>query len=67
MKSIYNFMLTANELNLIKESLVKERLATETETERHKQLTKLIDRVMVHDYRINKELTEGHLWKQVTI
>jgi hypothetical protein len=54
-------MLTANELNLIKESLVKERLATETETERYQQLTKLIDRVMVHDYRINKELTEGHL------
>ena len=54
-------MLTANELNLIKECLVKERLATETETERHKQLTKLIDRVMVHDYRINKELTEGQL------
>lgn len=61
MKSIYNFMLTANELNLIKECLVKERLATETETERHKQLTKLIDRVMVHDYRINKELTECQL------
>ena len=61
MKSIYNFMLTANELNLIKESLVKERLATEAETERHQQLTKLIDRVMIHDYRINKELTEGNL------
>ena len=61
MKSIYNFMLTANELNLIKESLVKERLATEVETERHQQLTKLIDRVMIHDYRINKELTEGNL------
>ena len=52
----YNLALTPSQITLLKDCLISERLKVVNDglkdSDRYNELTKLIDRIMTHDYKI---------------